>query len=504
MFKNPIRFFINIQDFKSMIPKDEYSLEIKKVLSWSTPIKYSIRKHYKGTDIRYIHLPNIRNFIFLHEKMITYKGYPSLTTSLYSRMKVNLMTGDFDSSIYKGQLENDLIKLVYYDKLLKLDITAFYDSIYTHTLSESLNLNFEENYITNLNSGKSHGILKGPYTSLYLAESFLRVIIEKIRSKLNGIPHNINFFSDDIYIFTDDHNVEHIKTICSETLVEYGLILKTEKIEKYNYEDYSNINIIDKYWNAVVRDQKKYEESTESKQLHLNSINQLLYRMNKLKNPKHVSIFIKGFFKSSFFIDMDIRKYELLKDDLHKILYIYKEHPETILYSIYKFKDNKEFKKVGKNIIWHMFDKSLDLPFHEEQMYYFYALQQLEMLDTINEKKLKKIIDSKNQILISYFVVLGYFNDLYDSLLNESEEYWFLNYHILMMKYKDGSKDSFQILEFITKYLVPKKAKGDQIKKYTEFYLFGIEQGLHMINLDVDKNIQEYLQTKKKSTVETK
>src|SRR5690606_20143568 len=141
-----------------------------------------------------------------------------------------------------------------------------------------------------------------------------------------------------------------------------------------------------------------------------------------------------GFFKSSFFIDMDIRKYELLKDDLHKILYIYKEHPETILYSIYKFKDNKEFKKDGKNIIWHMFDKSLDLPFHEEQMYYFYALQQLEMLDTINEKKLKKIIDSKNQILISYFVVLGYFNDLYDSLLNESEEYWFLNYHILMMK----------------------------------------------------------------------
>lgn len=67
MFKNAVRFFINIESFESLIDYDNYK-ELES-LSWTTPINFPIRKKYKSIEHFNIQFPNILNFHILSKKL---------------------------------------------------------------------------------------------------------------------------------------------------------------------------------------------------------------------------------------------------------------------------------------------------------------------------------------------------------------------------------------------------------------------------------------------------
>ena len=153
-----------------------------------------------------------------------------------------------------------------------MDIKSFYDTIYTHNLKSKLNFSFNDSFISNQNEGKTAGIIKGPYTSLFLAELYLGKIIRDYNELMvkNNVKSKVEFFSDDIYVFINREDETKAKHLLSETLKKYGLQINTDKYDKYDYQNYSKENIIDKYWNIIVRDQKQYEDITDDEKYYLN------------------------------------------------------------------------------------------------------------------------------------------------------------------------------------------------------------------------------------------
>lgn len=498
MFKNPIRFFINIHPFKSLlINLNNMTIDD---LCQTKPMSFRIRKYYGETDSRTLDFPNLVNFFVLNNKLENGTTYPNIQISLESRMVVNLDTGDFSATQYKQCIERDMLKLVDYEILLKMDIKSFYDTIYTHNLEEKLRLPFKDSYITNQKDGKTAGLIKGPFTSLFLSDSLLKLIVKDFVSmiKKNNITAKVEFFSDDIYVFINKVDVDRVKQLFYEVLAIYDLETNTQKYKEYDYLSYSKENIVDKYWNIIVRDQKNYESSTEKKEYHFNFINQLIYRKSKLNNKKLEAIFINGFFKSTFFVDLDTKKYTFDTTDLHKVLFLYREHPESILYTIHKFAHTENFKKYAKMHLNRMFVNSLNDSFKEEQTYYFYALQFVYGLEFITPELLSKIIQSDNQILISYLIGYELYDNEIDRLLSNEEDHWFLNYHIILRKF---IKDNKNVDDLVLNYLIPKPGgnqKNQKRKTYIDFFSNAIDLKLPMINLKPFGTIKKYLQVKKK------
>jgi hypothetical protein len=496
MFKNPIRHFIDINKFKNLL---DYSKLNDRILSWSVPINFPIRKHYGKEDLRMLDFPNIVNFYTLCNKLENETTFPEISDNCFTRMILNLETGDFPSVVYKWFVEKDLEYLVEYEYLVILDIKSFYSSINTHKLQEIIRLPFNDIYIRNLNEGKSSGILKGPLTSLYLADAFLNEIIKAYNQDL--INSNINFkleyFSDDVYLFINSPDIQEAKKIFSKVLSNYDLQTNEFKYVQHDYLTYTKWNIVDKYWNTVIRDQKNYEKLADKNKIHLNFINQLIYRKQKLHNNKLESIFMTGFFKSKFFVELDTSKYLFKKSDLHKLAYIYREHPETLLYTIYKFKNFEEFTKGVKKFLLEFFNTALKSPFFEEQIYYYYALKCLYNNEFLNNDIIQRIINSENQILISYIIMDSILDSKISELLVKDEKRWFLNYHIILRtKIIEGSINT----NLINEYLIPTisgKNKDEKRELYSNFYLNAIKSNFTMINLKPSLSISRYIELKK-------
>lgn len=121
MFKNPVRFFVDIKE-----------------LDWTKPFSFNIRKHYGKSDLRSIEFPNMVNIFVMFSLLNKESYFPKFPSMKNSRMIVNLTTGDFPASQYKTCLEKDKMDLVEYDLLYKMDIKSFYDTIYTHNLKSTL------------------------------------------------------------------------------------------------------------------------------------------------------------------------------------------------------------------------------------------------------------------------------------------------------------------------------------------------------------------------------
>lgn len=502
MFKNPVRFFVNIKDFESII-SNPGKVELKE-LDWTKPFSFNIRKHYGKNDLRSIEFPNMVNFFVLFSLLNKEFDFPKFPSVQDSRMIVNLTTGDFPASQYKTCLEGDMMDLVEYDLLYKMDIKSFYDTIYTHDLKSTLKFSFNDSFISNHNGGKSAGIIKGPYTSLFLAELYLGKIIRDYNELMvkNNVKSKVGFFSDDIYVFINREDETKAKHLLTKTLKSHALQINTDKYDKYDYQSYSKENIIDKYWNIVVRDQKQYEDITDDQKYYLNFLNQLIYRKAKLNDKKLESIFVTGFFKSQYFIDLKPEKYTLTRSDLHKILFIYREHPESILYSVHKFAQFPDFKEFSLYYLREMFLKSLSNPYNEEQIYYFYALNYLYGETFISDKIVVGILNSNNQLLISHFIFSEHFTKLevdFNDLLLEKESNWFLNYHLILRKHVIEKLESEKLEELVRIYLIPKSIKKKNNQIYIDFYTTAIKSGFKLINFDAHLTINEYLKLKKSS-----
>lgn len=417
-------------------------------------------------------------------------------------MNTSLITGDFNATNYKKDIERDFLNLTKYEKLIRLDIKSFYETIYTHMLFDNIDkkgINNLESFFTNLNQGRTGGIIKGPYTSLVLVEELLIHIMNDFQKQLDNLNIKIHFefFSDDIFLFLNEEDKVISIGVLIDILNKYKLQLNHDKLIEHDYVSYSKENVIDKYWNIIIRDQEEHENK-ELERHYFNFINQLIYRKSKLKRREDEAILINGFFKSEYFINIDVSHYQYVPSNTHQLLYLYREHPESLLYSINKFKFIKKFAKNSYDSLMSYFYNSLHKPYQEEQLYYFYALYSLhnDSVPKFQSEVFEKILNSNNQILISYFVMRGNYDERIDKLLNEKEEKWLLNYHLILRKHLIEKNDNFEYL--IKKYLLPEKSKGISKTNYLNFYKKAIENKITIINMTPHKAINLYLYYKKK------
>lgn len=144
-----------------------------------------------------------------------------------------------------------------YNKLLKLDISKCFDSIYTHSIAwailgksevkENISLSNStfaghfDKLMQNINYSETNGIIIGPELSRIFAEIILQAAdkkIEQILDEKHSLNNKVNYemfrYVDDYFIFyNDDKDRELIVDIAHHTLKEYKLSLNSAKEIEY-------------------------------------------------------------------------------------------------------------------------------------------------------------------------------------------------------------------------------------------------------------------------------
>lgn len=490
-FKNPVRHFFNLD---SILFQDDFSSITKEKLSWTKPIKFKIRKD--ELKFRLLKFPNILNFACALREFKNDDFFLEINAiDDFKRANPNIVTGEFKVNSFSENLEQDFFALCVYDNLIKLDIKSFYGRIYLHNLK----LSSRENYINNQNNGMTNELILGNYISLYLAEMLLSDIVIELEKELsnNSIECKISYFSDDFYIFCNKrHNLTVIK-IFDDILSNYDLERNEDKVKMWTYEEYSDFNLIEKYWKKIVSEDKSKNENVKGNNpLNFYFINQLIYRKTLLKDVKQQKIFINNFFKSTYFNGLKFEKYELQDFNCHQLLNLIKFSPEIILYVVKKFKDYEIFQDKIVEFLRIRYTESFLTNFFEEQLYYFYALKTLNFNQILKDNS-SLAINSENQILQSLYLMNNYFDTEEINMLKtrEKEDYWLVNYHLIL--YTDLNENLNKNIE---KYLIPKHALSnpDKCKSYFLFYNKNLEAKISLIS-PVDKiseNIQIYLDYK--------
>ncbi|MCW8959975.1 MAG: RNA-directed DNA polymerase [Ignavibacteriaceae bacterium] len=145
-----------------------------------------------------------------------------------------------------------------YNKLVKLDVSKCFDSIYTHSIGwavigkdtqkESLHLNngtFPDQFdrlMQHMNQGETNGIIIGPEFSRIFVEIILQAIDREVSHKLgvrskpllHGRDYEVFRYVDDYFIFVnDDSDSTLIVEELQHTLRKYKLYLNTSKSVVY-------------------------------------------------------------------------------------------------------------------------------------------------------------------------------------------------------------------------------------------------------------------------------
>lgn len=144
---------------------------------------------------------------------------------------------------------------------------------------------------------------------------------------------------------------------------------------------------------------------------------------------------------------------------------------------------------------------ALESPLNDVQLYYYYAIKSYGFSDLLSSMS-SLVINSENQILISYYLKDSLFNQgEIDSLkLLDAEKYWFQNYHLILYSSELMSDLDNNILKYlIPSYAIAKPAKKDT---YKNFYSDNLTAGIALIQeiQDVTSNIQSYLSLRHQET----
>ena len=487
-FKNTIRHFVDIDLMEVPSDIDQYD---KKRLAWTCPFKYRVRKG--DNSFRTLKIPNVLTFVAAYEKLKDFPNFSNLTKldQAHKRLAVNIDAGEFKIGSFEENLKKDFEKLCIYDYLLRVDIKEFYGRVYTHLLGMS----DKENYLTNLNAGATNGLIMGNYLSLYWEEKQLSDISRDLQAKFQekNIECEFSYFSDDFYFFYNEGSEEEILKCFDGILDKYDLERNKDKCERWDYFSYNNYNVVEKYWKKIIAVCNQTRQRDDEKRLVF--INQLIYRCSLLSDDKLRRILINGFFRTKYFrYDLNLNSYKFKDYDIHQLCFLFKLSPECLLYCADRFMKVSGFDaSLFQRFFEVRYKESLKKDFHEEQLYYFYAMK-LWGLEYSLKNESSLVVESKNQVLISYYLKEGWFNSKQIDILkrNDSEDAWFLNYHLILF-----CQELYAQLEnSIDKYLMPEYAKKEaQKKSYKDFYMKNL-QDKNMMIMDVDdicEEIQEYL-----------
>lgn len=492
-FKNPIRHFFNLDNVKF----DSSENITYEELVWTSPIKFKIFK--TENELRTISFPNILNYYHTLKCFETeYKFYDIKHLSDKKRVSPDLNTGEFSVYSYYRSIQNDAYNLTKYDKLLILDIKNFYGRIYTHDFGyDGADTKKLEQRVGSLNSGRTNGLLLGSYLSLYLAEIFLQKIEKELDKELGNKKINCHYeyFSDDFYFFCNNADINRIKEIFAKVLDNYESQINYDKTLILDFEEYTKDNNLEKLWKKIIKISEEKDEEAKIKRrsqkkykVHPAFFTQLVYRLSQISELKYKRIFLANFFKTYYFNSLKPELYKLSESDFNYICYIYKVMPETILYSLNKVKTIFGFdNKIFRDFVFSRFNSSLQTEKFEEQVYFYFAIKVCGYDDGLIEFK-KIVLNSKNQLLISYFLLDKIISkDEYQSFLSKPKESeWLQNYHYLLV-YDKVNID----------LIIPDKAKGNKKQKsYMDFYKFNLDSDISLLKpvekivSDIDKFIQ--------------
>ncbi len=144
-----------------------------------------------------------------------------------------------------------------YNKLLKLDISKCFDSIYTHSIAWAIlgRMNTKKNIplanqtfagqfdrlMQNINHSETNGIIIGPELSRIFAEIILQAADKKIEQTLekehklkNKVHYEMFRYVDDYFIFyNEEHDKNKIVEESQHVLKEYKLHLNSAKEKEY-------------------------------------------------------------------------------------------------------------------------------------------------------------------------------------------------------------------------------------------------------------------------------
>jgi len=142
---------------------------------------------------------------------------------------------------------------------------------------------------------------------------------------------------------------------------------------------------------------------------------------------------------------------------------------------------------------------------HDVQLYFYYALKLLGFDEMLCEMQ-DIVVETQNQVLISYYLKDGFFDqNQIDKLMKmNGEEYWFQSYHLILFRQELVS----DLQTSITKYLIPErvkqmqKGKAAKERRYMDFYLDNLNKKNQMIeNIQEIKNkVAEYLKLRDEET----
>ncbi len=503
-FKNPVKNFLNLDTIG--LPDNVSSFELEK-LCWVEPFNFRVKKH--DDKYRTLKIPNILNFACAYEHykdMPNFEDIQNMDIS-HKRLSANIETGDFVSGEYDKQLEKDFELLCVYDNLIRMDIKEYYGRIYTHKIEFQ---GHEERFLSNMNLGATNGLIMGNYLSLYFAEIFLKNVSYDIEKEITDLRINCEFsyFSDDFYFFCNKNDNEIIIKIFDRVLEKYELERNDAKKEVWTYESFNNYNLVARYWKKLIAHcNLRFKEDRNDNKLYF--INQLVYRMSNLEDDKLKRVFINNFFKTKYFREMDMTKYQVKNYDYHQLCFIFKFSPEAMLYAVDKFSTMASFENNKLHKFFKVrYNEVLKESFNDEQLYYYFAIKILDFSNILIEAK-DAVLESNNQILISYYLKDGLFgcDDINKLKTYDDEMYWFQNYHLILY-----SSDLLSDLEnSIEKFLVPinakeqmndkpprKAKKAIQKKSYLNFYKENLESRSSIIRdiSNVQEEIEDYLTLK--------
>ena len=171
---------------------------------------------------------------------------------------------------------------------LKIDISSFYNSIYTHTISWYCKNRNSTTIMENLdvlnrtlNSNETKGLAIGPYTSTLFSEILLSKVDRAIKEKL--VSENVFYqrYSDDYTIYSDSREKLHniILPLIENELAKYKLDINYSKVSIDEFPFFSE----EKDLNRIIEDIKNILTDDKEEILKVNYITTELGQLIKRK-----------------------------------------------------------------------------------------------------------------------------------------------------------------------------------------------------------------------------
>ena len=306
-----------------------------------------------------------------------------------------------------------------YEQLFETDITNYYGSIYTHSISwaihtkpvakkqrrdESLIGNTIDKLIQSMQHGQTNGIPQGSVLMDFVAEIILGYVDLELSKKIASNEENIGDFyilryRDDYRIFVNDTLTgENIIKLLTEVLIDLGLALSSSKTKVS--KDVIQASIKDDKLGWMVR--KKYEKNLQK---HLLIIHD---HSKQFPNSGSIEVALKKYYK--------------------RILNFSSPNKELSVYEYYRQLSNPSFltEEASQSLI----SIIADIAYRNPRTYLICCAILSKLLEFVEDQKEKEKITKKIKKKFSYLPNTGYIDiwlqratfSFYKELFQDDEE----------------------------------------------------------------------------------